>query len=99
MGEWTTVFEDEVEGRLVTVKVYKGEQDEEEDEGLPLRVTAAPISDDESELEQNGHVRMLAAMGRAITLEPASRDDLEEELIEIGFSAKAAALIVDQIPG
>ena len=33
MGEWNTVYEDEVEGRWVTVKVYASDDDEDGDEG------------------------------------------------------------------
>ena len=39
MGEWKTVFEDEVEGRLVTVKLYESAVVEDQDESAALRVT------------------------------------------------------------
>ena len=32
MGEWTTVYEDEIEGRLVTVKVYQSDEVVAEDQ-------------------------------------------------------------------
>jgi hypothetical protein len=37
MGEWRTVYEDEVEERWVTVKVYESEGDKDEDEGPAAR--------------------------------------------------------------
>jgi hypothetical protein len=53
MGEWKTVYEDEVEERWVTVKVYESEDDKDEDEGPVVRVTAAPIEENERNPEQN----------------------------------------------
>ena len=102
MGEWNTVYEDEVEERWVTVKVYESEGDKDEDEGPAVRVTAAPIEDDEDRLQQNGDgqtpIAGLEAADRSITLEPDPVEDLEEELIEIGFSPVAAAWIVGKVP-
>jgi signal recognition particle GTPase len=100
MGEWKTVYEDEVEERWVTVKVYESEDDEDEDEGPVVRVTAAPIEDDEGGLEQNKNVLKpeAKAADRSITLEPDPVEDLEEELIEVGFSPEAAAWIVRKVP-
>ena len=101
MGEWKTVFEDEVEERWVTVKVYESEDDGDEDEDPAVRVTAAPI-EDEGELKQYDSaqtpVAEANAADRSITLEPDPIEDLEEELIEIGFSPEAAAWIVRKIP-
>jgi hypothetical protein len=98
MGEWKTVYEDEVEERWVTVKVYESEDDEDGDEDPVVRVTITPIDDVEGELEQNEHgqtpVAEVKAADRSITLEPDPVEDLEEELIEIGFSPEAAAWIV-----
>lgn len=96
MGEWKTVFENDVEGQRITVKVYESEQDEDGDEGLPVRVMVEPSR--ERELDRSDHVQTLVARDHLITLEPVSLDDLEEDLIEIGFSPKAAAWIVEQIP-
>jgi hypothetical protein len=98
MGEWKTVYEDEVEERWVTVKVYESEDDEDGDEGPVVRVTAAPIGDVEGELKQKENVPTSVAgtdvADRSITLEPDPVEDLEEELIEIGFSPEAAAWIM-----
>ena len=43
MGEWRTVFEEEVEGRLVTVKIYQSEDtaDDDGDEGACWRTRMA----------------------------------------------------------
>jgi hypothetical protein len=102
MGEWKTVYEDEVEERWVTVKVYESEDDEDGDDDPVVRVTITPIDDVEGELEQNEHgqrpVAKATAADRAITLEPDPVEDLEEELIEIGFSPEAAAWIVRKVP-
>ena len=95
MGEWNTVYEDEVEGRWVTVKVYASDDDEDGDEGPLVRVTAAPFEDDEANLEKEGGQTSMAG---SITLEPDPVEDLEEELVEIGFSPKAAAWIVSKVP-
>ena len=102
MGEWKTVYEDEVEERWVTVKVYESESDKDGDEGPAVRVTAAPIEDDEDGLEQNGDGPAPFAGSKSadnsVTLEPDPVEDLEEELIEIGFSPVAAAWIVGKVP-
>jgi hypothetical protein len=102
MGEWKTVYEDEVEGRPVAIKVYESEDAEDEDEGIAVRVVTTFIRDDEGALEQNDDGQTLiaspASVGTPITLEPAMLDDLEEELREVGFSDEAAAQIVSRVP-
>ncbi|MFC4171250.1 hypothetical protein ACFOYU_04120 [Microvirga sp. GCM10011540] len=102
MGEWKTLFEDEVEGRWVTLKVYESEDDEDGDEGPLVRVTAAPIYDDNAELgpKQGGQAlpTTTEVADTSTTLEPDPVEDLEEELMEIGFSPKAAAWIVAKVP-
>jgi hypothetical protein len=100
MGEWKTVYEDEVEERWVTVKVYESEDDKDEDEGPVVRVTAAPIEENERNPEQNwdGQTPSAEAADSSITLEPDPVEDLEEELSESGFSSEAAAWIVSKVP-
>ena len=46
MGEWRTVFEEEVEGRLVTVKIYQSEDtaDDDGDEGAVRVVVMIPAT-------------------------------------------------------
>lgn len=102
MGEWKTVYEDEVEERWVTLKVYESD-DDEEDDGPVVRVTVAPIANEAGETEQTGD-GLKPAAGRdaddnSITLDPDATEDLEEELIEIGFSPAAATWIVSKVPG
>ncbi|PVE20862.1 hypothetical protein DC522_29905 [Microvirga sp. KLBC 81] len=103
MDEWQTVFEDEIEGRLVTVQVYQSYEaaDGNEDEGPPVRVTTTSVDDypgvleeedgDNSDFKRDGS-------GASITLEPCSLDDLEGELMEVGFSPEAATTIASKIP-
>jgi hypothetical protein len=103
MGDWKIVYEDEVEERWVTLKAYESEDDEEEeDDGPVVRVTVAPIADEAGEPEQMGDepkpVAAADADDNSITLDPAAVEDLEEELIEIGFSPEAAAWIVSKVP-
>ena len=95
MGEWKTVYEDEVEERWVTLKVYEGE-DDDEDEGPVVRVTVAPI--ESLEQGEDGQNPATGAEGSLITLEPDPVEDLEEELLEIGFSPVAANWIVSKVP-
>ncbi len=100
MGDWNTVYEDEVEGRWVSVKVYEdeAEDDEDGDEGPVVRVTVASIQDVE---ENEGGQELGAGVepeDGSMTLEPDPFEDLKEELIELGFSPKAAAWIVSKVP-
>ena len=102
MGEWKTIYEDEVEGRWVTLKAYESENDDEEDDGPVVRVTVAPIAEETGEPEPMGDKPKPAAGADAddnsITLDPNAVEDLEEELIEIGFSPEGAAWIVGKVP-
>jgi hypothetical protein len=95
MGEWKTIYEDEIEERWVTLKVYEGE-DEAGDEDPLIRVTVTSITD--TEQEEGEQKPDAGAEDNSITLEPDPIDDLEEELIEIGLSPVAAAWIVSKIP-
>jgi hypothetical protein len=61
------------------------------------RVTAAPIDEDGLEQNGDGQTPLAEAAGASVTLEPDPVEDLEEELIEIGFSPVAAARIVGKI--
>lgn len=98
MGEWKTVYADEVEGRWVTLKVYESEDAEEEDADPVVRVTVAPIEDVEQNEDGQKLVAETDADDKSITLDPDAVEDLEEELIEIGFSPAAAAWIVSKVP-
>ncbi len=94
MGEWKTVYEDEVEERWVTLKVYESEDDGDEDP--VVRVTVAPLED--AEQDEGGRNPGAEDEDNSITLEPDPVDDLEEELLEIGFSQVAADWIVSEVP-
>ncbi|MBQ0820553.1 hypothetical protein KBI52_10095 [Microvirga sp. HBU67558] len=101
MGEWATVYEDEVEGRLVAVKLYQSDQVADEDEGLAIRVMTSSAEEYPSVLKEewSGDTLVIEEEARRpITLEPYSLDDLEGELMEVGFSPEAAALIASEIP-
>jgi hypothetical protein len=98
MGEWKTVYEDEVEGRWVTLKIYESEDAEDEDDDPVVRVTVAPLEKDEPNANGQKPVTGADADDNSITLDPDQVEDLEEELIEIGFSPEAAAWIVGKVP-
>ena len=97
MGEWKTVYADEVEGRWVTLKVYETENDEDGEEGLAVRATVAPGRTAAQNNEQKPPTEA-DAEDSSITLDPDQVGDLEEELVEIGFSAEPAARIVGKVP-
>jgi hypothetical protein len=103
MGEWKTVYEEEVEGRLVTVKMYQGEDtaDGEGDDGPAVRVMTTSV-DDYPDLPEDEDVDTLSIereeAGHLMTFEPYSLDDLEGELMEVGFSPEAAANIASKVP-
>ncbi|ANY82914.1 hypothetical protein BB934_32355 (plasmid) [Microvirga ossetica] len=104
MGEWRTVFEEEVEGRLVTVKIYRSEDtaDDDGDEGPAVRVTTTSVDNYPGVLEdEDGDTLLLERedTGRLMTLEPYSLDDLAGELMEIGFSLEGAASVASKVPG
>ena len=98
MGEWKTIYDDEVEGRWVTLKVYESENDEDGDDEPVVRVMVAPMEN--AEANEGGQKPMTAADAddNSITLDPDVIEDLEEELIEIGFSAQAADWIISKAP-
>jgi len=100
MREWKIVFDGEVEGRLVTVRVYDSDVDGDEDAEPAVRVTVISIEADAPESIENGQSLFAVpkAAGASITLDPAVFSDLEEELIEVGFSREAATRIVDTVP-
>jgi len=99
MGEWKTVYEDEVEERWVTLKVYESGDDDEDDDGPVVRVTVAPIDDEPEQMgDEPKPTAEPDAEDNSITLDPDAIEDLEEELIEIGFSPEAVRWIVSKVP-
>jgi hypothetical protein len=83
-------------GALVTLKVYENE--ENGGDAAVVRVTVAPMQN--VELNEDGHkpATRADADDNSITLDPNAVEDLEEELIEIGFSSEAATWIVGKVP-
>ena len=98
MGEWKAVYQDEVEVRWVTLKVYESEDDEDGDDDPVVRVTAVPVENVEQNENRQKPVAKTDADDNSITLDPDAIEDLEEELSESGFSPEAAAWIVSKIP-
>jgi hypothetical protein len=98
MGEWKTVYADEVEGRWVTLRTYESENDEDGDDGLVVRVTLTPMQNVEPDDDEHKLMTGADADDNSITLDPDAVEDLKEELIEIGFSAEAAARLVGKVP-
>ena len=96
MGEWKTVYEDEVEGSWVTLKVYEGEDDEDEDDSPVVRVMVTPLEN--VAVEDRSEPVAGAEEDNSITLDPDDVEDLEEELIETGFSPEAVRWIVSKVP-
>jgi hypothetical protein len=92
MGEWKTVYEDEV-------KIYESGDDDEEDDSPVVRVTVTPIDDEPEQMgDEPKPTAEPDAEDNSITLDPDAIEDLEEELIEIGFSPEAVRWIVSKVP-
>jgi hypothetical protein len=85
-------------GRWVTLKLYESEDAEDGDEGPVVRVTVASLEDVEPNEAGQTPLTDADADDRSITLDPDLVEDLEEELIEVGFSPEAAAWIVRKVP-
>ena len=98
MGEWKAVYQDEVEVRWVTLKVYESEDDEDGDDDPVVRVTAVPVENVEQNEDRQKPVAKTDADDNSITLDPDAVEDLEEELSESGFSPEAASWIVSKVP-
>jgi hypothetical protein len=98
MGESKVVYEDEVEGRRVTLKVYESEDDEDGNDDPVARVTVTPLENVEQNEDRQKPVAETDADDNSITLDPDAVEDLEEELSEIGFSSEAAAWIASKVP-
>jgi hypothetical protein len=98
MGERKIIVDGEIEGPPV-VKVYNVEDDNAKNGEPAVHVTTVPIGDGASTLERNEQVPPAGPEEAcSLTLDPATFDDLEEELIEVGFSPEAATRIVSTVP-
>jgi hypothetical protein len=98
MGEWKTIYDDEVEGRWVTLKIYESENDEDRDDEPVVRVTVTPMENAEASEGGQKPLSGADANDSSITLDPDVVEDLKEELTEIGFSAEAADWIISKVP-
>ncbi len=103
MGKWDTVINDEFDGHLVLVEVRRpNDQPDIGQDGQPgLRVTITCLRDcdDEPGMAASGQTSMITddPAGALITLEPDTLDELEGDLIEVGFSTEAAARISSKV--
>jgi len=97
MEEWETLFEGEVEGRPV-----KLEMNTDEDGNRSVKVTTIGAEDEGGSFEGLGEdAGDLASPQPAVSpivVEPDELADLEEELLELGFSDEAAGEIARHVP-
>jgi hypothetical protein len=83
------------------VKVYQSDEVTDGNEDPAVRVTTTSAVDYHGVLEEEDGDTLLVEWedaGRLITLELYSLDDLERELMEVGFSPEAAATIASKVP-
>jgi hypothetical protein len=99
MGKWDTVINDEFDGHLVVVEVRRpnDQPDIGQDGQLGLRVTITCLRDCDDETSGQTSMTTYDPAGALITLEPDTVDDLEGDLIEVGFSTEAAARISSKV--
>ena len=103
MGKWDTVINDEFDGHLVVVEVRRpNDQPDFGLDGQPgLRVTITCLRDCDDEpgmaASRQASVATDDPAGALITLEPDTLDELEGDLIEVGFSTEAAARISSKV--
>jgi hypothetical protein len=104
MGEWDTVIKDEFDGHLVVVKVrrsdFETDNSQGEQPGVRVTITCLRDCDDEMDIAASEQTSTAAhdPAGALITLQPDTLDELEGDLIEVGFSPEAAARIVSRVP-
>ena len=73
--------------------------DDEDDDGPVFRLTVAPIDDEPEQMgDEPEPIAEPDAEDNSITLDPDAIEDLEEELIEIGFSPEAVRWILSKVP-
>jgi hypothetical protein len=104
MGKWETVINDEFDGHLVVVEVRRSDFETAISQGgqSGVRVTITCLRDCDDEMNIAASEQTSTATydpaGALITLEPDTLDELEGDLIEVGFSTEAAARIVSRVP-
>ena len=103
MGKWDTVINDEFDGHLVVLEVRRpnDQPDIGQDRQPGLRVTITCLRDCDDEMNIAASEQTSTATydpaGALITLEPDTLDELEGDLIEVGFSTEAAARISSKV--
>jgi hypothetical protein len=103
MGKWDTVIKDEFDGHLVVVEVRRSDFEtgigQNGQPGVRVTITCLRDCDDEAGRAASGQTSMTTddPAGALITLEPDTVDDLEGDLIEVGFSTEAAARISSKV--
>jgi hypothetical protein len=104
MGKWDTVIKDEFDGHLVVVEVRRSDFEmgigQDGQPGVRVTITCLRDCDDEMDMAAREQTSMTTydPAGALITLEPDTLDELEGDLIEVGFSTEAAARIVSRVP-
>jgi len=104
MGKWDTVIKDEFDGHLVVVEVRRSDFemgiDQGRQTGVRVTITCLRDCDDDPVKAASGQTSMTTydPAGALITLKPDTLDELEGDLIEVGFSTEAAARIVSRVP-
>jgi hypothetical protein len=103
MGKWDTVIKDEFDGHLVVVEVRRSDFETDISQGghpgLRVTITCLRDCDDETGMAASGQTstETYDMAGALITLGPDTLDELEGDLIEVGFSTEAAARIASKV--
>jgi hypothetical protein len=103
MGRWDTVIKDEFDGHLVVVEVrrfdFETDIGQDGQPGVRVTITCLRDCDDETGMVTSGQTSTTTddSAGALIAFEPDTLDELEGDLIEVGFSTEAAALISSKV--
>jgi hypothetical protein len=103
MGKWDTVIKDEFDGHLFVVEIRRPNDqtniDQDRQSGVRVTITCLRDCDDETGMVASGQMstETFDMAGALITLEPDTLDELEGDLIEVGFSTEAAARIASKV--
>ena len=104
MGKWDTVIKGEFDGHLVVVEVRRSDFEtgigQDGQHGARITITCLRDCDDEmvTTAREQTSTAIYDPAGALITLEPDTLDELEGDLVEVGFSTEAAARIVSRVP-
>jgi hypothetical protein len=103
MGKWDTVINEEFDGHLVVVEVYRSDVETDSGQGgqpgIRVTITCLRDCDDDMDIAASEQTKTATydSAGALITLEPDTLDELEGDLIEVGFSTEAAARISSKV--